>query len=138
MERPPLNVVRLNRCGEALLRRSCAERIQKFEALYSHDKCRKDLSNHSINDPTLLKRKETANDGTTSTWQGLSRTTEPSLAVNRYDKENNNSPKESDYAVDPKTGWRSNKDADNFVIVAKLGSNQLEDEQLEFSALFEV
>ena len=53
----------------------------------------KDLSNHSINDPTLLKRKENANDCTTSTWQGPSKTTEPSLAVNKCDK--NNSSKES-------------------------------------------
>ena len=43
----------------------------------------KDLSNHSINDLTLLKRKENANDCTTSTWQGPSKTTEPSLAVNK-------------------------------------------------------
>ena len=54
-----------------------------------------DLSNHSINDRTLLKRKEKTNDCTTSTWQGLSKTTEPSLAVNKYDKEKNNSSKES-------------------------------------------
>ena len=31
---------------------------------------KEELSNHSINDPTLLKRKENANDCTTSTWQG--------------------------------------------------------------------
>ena len=54
----------------------------------------KDLSNHSIDDPTLLKRKENANDCTTSTWQGLNKTAEPSLAVNKYDKEKNNSSKE--------------------------------------------
>ena len=48
---------------------------------------KEDLSNHSINDPTLLKRKENANDCTTSTWQGLSKTTEPFLAVNNNDKE---------------------------------------------------
>ena len=55
----------------------------------------KDFSNHSTNDPTFLKRKENANDCTTSSWQGLSKTTEPSLAVNKYDKEKNNRSKES-------------------------------------------
>ena len=38
------------------------------------------LSNHSINDPTLLKRKENANDCTTSTWQGPKKNIEPFLA----------------------------------------------------------
>ena len=61
---------------------------------FSH-KMQKDPSNHSINDLTLPKRKENANGCTTSTWQGPSKTTEPSLAVNKYDKEKNNSSKES-------------------------------------------
>ena len=55
----------------------------------------KDLSNHSINDPSSLKRKENANDCTTSTGQGLSKTTEPSLAFNKCDKEKKRSSKES-------------------------------------------
>ena len=35
----------------------------------------KDLNNHSTNDLTLLKQKENAYHCTTSTWQGLSKTT---------------------------------------------------------------
>ena len=42
-----------------------------------------ELSNHSINDPTLLKRKENANDCTTSTWQEPKKNTKPFLAVNK-------------------------------------------------------
>ena len=44
---------------------------------------KEELSNHSINDPTLLKRKENANDCTTSTWQEPNKTTETFLAVNK-------------------------------------------------------
>ena len=41
------------------------------------------LSNHSINDTTLLKRKENANDCTTSFWQRPKKNTEPFLAFNK-------------------------------------------------------
>ena len=52
-------------------------------------------SKYSINDPTLLKRTENANDCTTSTWQGQKKNTGPFLAVNKFDKEKNNRSKES-------------------------------------------
>ena len=41
-----------------------------------------ELSNHSINDPTLLKRKEHANDCMTTTWQEPDKNTETFLAIN--------------------------------------------------------
>ena len=50
----------------------------------------KDLSKHSINDLTLLKRKENANDYRTSTWQGPKKNIEPFLAVNKQDSEKDN------------------------------------------------
>ena len=50
---------------------------------FSREMQKKDLSNHSFNDLTLLKRKENANDCTTSTWQGPKKNTEPFLAVNK-------------------------------------------------------
>ena len=42
-----------------------------------------DLSFHSINDPTLLKQKENANDCMTNTWQEPKKNTEIFLAVNK-------------------------------------------------------
>ena len=42
-----------------------------------------ELSNHLINDPTLLMRKENANDCTTSTWQEPNKNTEILLAVKK-------------------------------------------------------
>ena len=50
----------------------------------------KDLSHHSINELTLLKQKENANDSTTSTWQGPKNNTEPFFAVRRSDSEKDN------------------------------------------------
>ena len=44
---------------------------------------KEELSNHSINDRTLLKREENANYCMTSTWQRPRKTTEPFLAVNK-------------------------------------------------------
>ena len=49
----------------------------------------KDLSNHSIN-PTLLERKENANDCVTSTWQGPKKNTEPVFAVNEQESARGN------------------------------------------------
>ena len=46
-----------------------------------------ELSNHYINDLTLVKRKENARDCTTNTWQRLNKTVEPFLAVNKQDSE---------------------------------------------------
>ena len=49
---------------------------------------------------------------------------------------------EYDWTVDPRTSWKfykeSRRPADSFVLVNKLGSKQLEDEQLEFQAFFMV
>ena len=42
-----------------------------------------ELSNHSINDPTLHKRKENASDCMTSTWQEPDKNTETFLAINK-------------------------------------------------------
>ena len=75
----------------------------------------KDFSNHSsINDLTLLKRKENANDCTTSTWQGPSKTTEPSprcQQARQRKEQQSEGIEEFDYAVDPKTGWRFYKES---------------------------
>ena len=43
----------------------------------------RDRDKHYIDDLTLLKRKENANDCTTSTWQGPSKTTRQFVAVNK-------------------------------------------------------
>ena len=51
---------------------------------------KEELSFHSISDPTLLKRKENANDCTTSTWQGPKKNTGPFLTVNKQDSEKDN------------------------------------------------
>ena len=79
----------------------------KIRSIGFSRKIQKDLSNHSINDLTLLKRKENANDCTTSTWQGPSKTAEPSLAVNKRQRKEQQCEgiEEFDYAVDPETGW---------------------------------
>ena len=95
----------------------------------------KDLSNHSINDPTLLKRKENANDCMTSTWQGLSKTTEPFLAINKFDQE------KFDYAVGAlKQDGGSTKSRGETCRQLRHRRQRLtkplEDEQLEFSAFF--
>ena len=94
---------------------------------------------------TLLKRKENANDCTTSTWQGPKKTTEPFLAVNKKDSEKDNNLGESKKMTMQSTSNKldvlqrvEGKPADGFVIVIKLGSNPLEDEQLEFPAFFKV
>ena len=50
----------------------------------------KGLGNHSIKDPTLLNRKENANDCTTSTWQGPKKNREPFFAVNKFDSGKDN------------------------------------------------
>ena len=55
-----------------------AERIQN-----SKHWILKDPNNHSINDPTLLKRKEIANDCMTSTWQEPNKNTEIFFAVDK-------------------------------------------------------
>ena len=69
-----------------------------------------ELSNHLINDPTLLKRKENANDCMTSTWQGPEKNTEPfiprSQQVRQRKGQQVEGNEEYDYAVDPNTGWR--------------------------------
>ena len=44
---------------------------------------KEELSNHSINVPTLLKRTENANDCTTSTWQEPNKNSETFLAVKK-------------------------------------------------------
>ena len=51
---------------------------------------KEELCNHSINDLTLLMRKENANDSMTSTWQGPKKNTEPFFAVNKEDSEKGN------------------------------------------------
>ena len=56
----------------------------KLEALDSHVKCRR--TSATTKSTTRL---------CSSTWQRLNKTTEPSLAVNKFDKEKNNSSKES-------------------------------------------
>ena len=54
---------------------------------FSRQMQKEELSNHSINDPTLLKRKENANDCMTSTWQVPKKNTEPSsLSTNKTAK----------------------------------------------------
>ena len=104
----------------------------------------KDLSNHSINDLTLLKRKENANDCTTSTWQGPSKTTEPSLAVNKYVKEKNNSSKESKNSTTRLTLKQAGGSTKSRGETCRQLRHRhqieipLEDEQLEFSAFFKV
>ena len=64
---------------------------------------KEELSNHSINDPTLLKRKENANDCTTSTWQERNKTTETFLPVNNYDSEKGNNLKATKNTTTPLT-----------------------------------
>ena len=51
---------------------------------------KEELSFHAINDPTLFKRKENANDYMTSTWQEPNKNTLMFLAVNKYDSEKDN------------------------------------------------
>ena len=82
----------------------------------------KDFRNPSINDPTLLRRNENANDCTTSTWQGPKKNTGPFLAIEDSENDNN-------------LGSRG-QPANSFVLIVKMGPNPLEDEQLEFSAFF--
>ena len=68
-----------------------------------------DLSNHSSNDPTLLKRKENVNDYMTSTWPGPKKNIEPFFAVNKVRQRKGHQfegNEEYDCVVDPKTGWR--------------------------------
>ena len=63
----------------------------------------------SINDPTLLKRKENANDCMTSTWQRTQeeyRTIPRSRQIRQRKEQQFADNEEYDYAVDPKTGWR--------------------------------
>ena len=114
-----------------------------------------ELSNHSINDPTLLKRQENANECMTSTWQGPTRnvgTIHRSQQIRQRKGHPFEGNEEYDYVVDPKTGWRfykrvagkpadkfvriTGQPANSFVIVVNAGPNPLEDEQLEFSAFF--
>ena len=62
-----------------------------------------------LNDPTLLKRKENANDCTTSSWQGPKKNTGPFLAVNKYDGEkdhNLRATKNMTTRLTLETGWR--------------------------------
>ena len=69
----------------------------------------KDLNNHSISDLTLLKRKENANDCTTSTLQEPNKNTEIFFAVNKLGSEKGNNLKATKTlttSFDPNTGWR--------------------------------
>ena len=72
---------------------------------------------------------------TTSTWQGPKKTIEPFLAVNKKDSDMTmqSTLAQAGGSVESRGG-----PADSFVLVNKLGSKQLEDEQLEFQALFMV
>ena len=60
-----------------------AERIQISKNWILTAKLNEELNSHSINDPTLLKRKENANDCMTSTWQEPDKNAEIFLAVNK-------------------------------------------------------
>ena len=60
-----------------------AERVQNSKHWILSTNADGELSNHSINDPTLLKRKENANDCMTSTWHEPNKNTETFLAVNK-------------------------------------------------------
>ena len=62
-----------------------------------------------INDPTLLKREENANECMTSTWQGTQevyRAITCSQQIRQRKGQQFEGNEEYDYAVDPKTGWR--------------------------------
>ena len=70
---------------------------------------KEELSNHSINDPTLLNRKENANDCMASTWQGTQevfRAIPPIQQIRQRKGHQYESNEEDDYVVDPQTGWR--------------------------------
>ena len=69
---------------------------------------KEELSFHSINDPTLLKRKENANDCMTITWQEPNKTTwtPRSQHIRQRKGQQFEGHEGYDYAVDPKTGSR--------------------------------
>ena len=60
-----------------------AERIQNTKHWVSLFECRRTFATTEVNDLTLLKRKENANDCMTSTWQGPKKNTEPFFAANK-------------------------------------------------------
>ena len=144
VERTPHNVVRQNRPGGSTSTSQQKLKEFKIRNVGFSRQMQKDLSNHSINDLTLLKRKENTNDCTTSTWQGPQKNTEPFLASQQMRQRKGQQfegNEEHDHAVDPKTDRRfyrvvAVKPADSFVRVAEVAPKPLEDEHLEFSALF--
>ena len=81
-----------------------AERIQILENwILAAQMLKEELSHHSINDPTVLKRKENANDCMTSTWQ---RTQQEYRDIPRSQRQQYEGHEDLDYVVDPNTGWR--------------------------------
>ena len=113
-----------NRLGEE--QRECKIRSKGFSR-----KMQKDLGNHSINDPTLLKRKKKCkrlHDEHLARTQEEYRTIPRSLRIRQRKGQQFEGNEEYDYAVDRIAG----EPANSFVIVVKLGPNPLEDEQLEF------
>ena len=64
-----------------------------------------------INDPTLLKQKENANHFLTSTWQEpqKKRDIPRSQQIRQRQGQQFEGNEEYDYAADPKTGWRFNR-----------------------------
>ena len=67
-----------------------ATRAERIQIGFLLQILKEELMFHSIKDPTLLKRKENANDCMTSTWQQPNKNTETFLAVNKQDSETGN------------------------------------------------
>ena len=114
VERTPHDVVRQDRPGDAS---TSLQELKEFKIRnigFSRQMQTEELSNHSINDPDLLERKDNANDCTTSTKQGPNKNTEPfprSQPIRQRKGQQFEGNEEYDYAVGPKTGWRFYKKA---------------------------
>ena len=81
--RTPHKVVRHDRPGETHLHSCKSWEKSKFEALDSHAEQRRTSATTQSTTWFRSSENENANDCTTSTWQGPSKTTEPFLAVNK-------------------------------------------------------
>ena len=92
--------------------RSTSTRLRELKKLrlrifgFSQQIQEEDLSKHSINDPTLLKRKENANDCMTSTWQEPNKKTQilRSQQMRQNKGQQFEGHEELDCAANPKTG----------------------------------
>ena len=143
VERKTHNVVRQNRLGEAHLRRHKSWKNSKFEALDSHDKCRR--TSATTQSTTRLCSSEKRIQ--TIARRALGK--DPRRIHNHSSQSTKKTAKRTTIRGQRRTrlrSWPENslevlqrsavKLADSFVIVVKVRPNPLEDKQLEFLAFF--